>query len=188
MSSGQTSGLGKAAKMTSAREVVKFCAKKKPVTARQDQNIQDICKTLAKERIGALLVTNKEGEVVGVVSERDIVFRLAETEMVTEMFIQKATKVQDIMTPNFKIISCKLDDSVHTVMELMLQNNIRHLGIRDDDNKLVAFVSMKDALACVNQDTRDEGALKNYFNAIGEGRGWGSMASGAAFRAPETSS
>merc|ERR1719245_1818000 len=169
--------------MTSAREVVRFCKKKKPVTARQDQSIQDICKTLAKESIGALLVTNAQGEGTGVVSERDIVYRLAETEML----IQKETKVGDIMTPNFKIISCKLDDSVHTVMDLMLRNNIRHLGIRDDDNKLVAFVSMKDALAAVNQDTRDEGALKNYFTAIGEGRGWGSMASGAAFRAPETS-
>merc|ERR1719192_2538101 len=99
--------------------------------------------------------------------------------MITEMFIQQGAKVADIMTPNFKIISCKLDDSVHTVMELMLRNNIRHLGIRDDDNKLVAFVSMKDALACVNQDTQDEGALKSYFSAIGERERWGTMASGA---------
>merc|ERR550539_114621 len=109
--------LGKAAQLTSAREVMKMSRFKKMHAVSETSKVKDVCDILAKENIGALPVTTKAGDVVGVVSERDVI-RICSTKAGDGM----TTSVADIMVPKEKIVTCSVDDSVYVVMEKMLEN------------------------------------------------------------------
>ena len=47
-------------------------------TVRPDASLFEIINKLAQKRIGAIVVVGDNGEVVGIISERDIIRRLAE--------------------------------------------------------------------------------------------------------------
>ncbi len=67
---------------------------------------------LAEHRIGALVVTNGDRKIVGILSERDIVRALAKDGPK-----QSKHSVRNVMTPKVKI--CNEHHTVNEVMEIM---------------------------------------------------------------------
>lgn len=112
---------------------------------------------LAQHGIGAVLVMNGE-RVLGILSERDIVRRLAdEGGQVLE------TTIDTVMTR--AIISCGLADTVDQVMEAMTARRIRHLPVIDG-GRIVGIVSIGDVVKSVIDDARHEAEdLKRYIAA-----------------------
>ena len=106
------------------------------ISVEQGDSIMSACKTLAQHRIGCVLVMDETGELVGVMSERDVARNLPHYgPALVDM------PVLTIMTAN--VITCDHHDSIAKVMELMTTKRIRHLPVMDD-GKLVGMVSIGD--------------------------------------------
>jgi CBS domain-containing protein len=108
------------------------------VTLTPDLSVKEAVATLAKHRIGALVVTNGAGVIRGIISERDIVRRLAEDGPKS---LEK--KVSEVMTANVKV--CAEDHTVNEVMEIMTNGRFRHLPV-ERDGRLIGLISIGDVV------------------------------------------
>jgi CBS domain-containing protein len=95
-------------------------------------------KLLSTYRIGALVVLDAGGRLVGILSERDIVRTMAD---VGNAVLQ--LPVAQVMTRN--VSTCDVNDSISSVMERMTKGKFRHMPVLDKD-RLAGLVSIGDAL------------------------------------------
>src|SRR4029453_19406049 len=95
-------------------------------------------KLLSTHRIGALVVLDAAGRLVGMLSERDIVRTMAN---VGSAVLQ--LPVAQVMTRN--ISTCDVNDSISSVMDRMTKCKFRHMPVLDKD-RLAGLVSIGDAL------------------------------------------
>jgi CBS domain-containing protein len=95
-------------------------------------------KLLSAHLIGALVVLDGGGRLVGILSERDIVRTMAD---VGSAVLQ--LPVAQVMTRN--VSTCDVNDSITRVMERMTKGKFRHMPVLDKD-RLVGLVSIGDAL------------------------------------------
>lgn len=105
------------------------------VTIGSDETVRSASQALAKARIGALPVLD-DGRLVGIVSERDIAYALAETDVGTGK-----RKVSEIMTR--KLRTCTPDSTIDDCLGMMTERRIRHLPVLQDE-RLVGLVSIGD--------------------------------------------
>ncbi|WP_298822683.1 CBS domain-containing protein [uncultured Roseibium sp.] len=105
---------------------------------RPQNTLHEAVEMLRDKRIGALVVKNSEGGLQGILSERDIVRKLAETPGQT-----LAQKVEDVMTTNVEV--CRPDDALITVLRKMTEGRFRHMPVIDDGN-LVGIVTIGDVV------------------------------------------
>lgn len=91
-------------------------------TTTADTLLQEAINVLAKQRIGALVVSGNGRTIEGILSERDIVRALAK-----EALDFSSQTVGYLMTSN--VFTCTPDTSVVDVMELMDKKRIRHVPI-----------------------------------------------------------
>jgi CBS domain-containing protein len=89
--------------------------------------------------IGVAIVTDDQGEILGIISERDISRGLAQYgAKITEM------RVDELMIRD--IVTCDMASSVADAMALMQAKKIRHLPVTGDENELVGVISMRDMM------------------------------------------
>lgn len=89
--------------------------------------------------IGVAIVTDPQGEILGIISERDISRGLAQYgAKITEM------RVDELMIRD--IVTCDMASSVADAMALMQAKKIRHLPVTDDEHNLVGVISMRDMM------------------------------------------
>jgi CBS domain-containing protein len=93
---------------------------------------------LKERRIGALLVTDANGTLLGILSERDIVRKLADTPGQT-----LPQKVEDIMTT--QVQTCTPEDTLVDVLRRMSDGRFRHMPVKDDTG-LVGMVTIGDVV------------------------------------------
>ncbi|MEM9793511.1 MAG: CBS domain-containing protein, partial [Pseudomonadota bacterium] len=93
---------------------------------------------LRDKRIGALLVTDAAGELQGILSERDIVRKLAETPGQT-----LPQRVEDNMTR--EVETCGPDDALVMVLRQMTKGHFRHMPVVDN-GKLCGMVTIGDVV------------------------------------------
>ncbi len=110
----------------------------KVITVGIDEKITEVTRTLAVERLGAVVVTDDDGKLAGIISERDIVRALNERGAAVQDL-----GVGDLMTRS--VITCTPENSIEEVMELMTSHEIRHLPVVEDD-ALVGVVSILDVV------------------------------------------
>ena len=118
------------------------------LTIGPDEPVQAVATVLATNNIGALPVCDPTGDLVGIISERDIVRGFAERGNDAE-----GLTVADLMTWN--VITCVPKDDVGDTLAVMNENRIRHLPVLDD-GRLTAIVSFRDVMAAVLKETRDQ--------------------------------
>jgi CBS domain-containing protein len=102
-----------------------------------DRTVYDALELMEKRNIGALLVM-VEGEVVGIVSERDYA-----RKVVLMGRSSRETNVREIMTPD--VIALEVDQTVEHAMAVMTDNHIRHLPIHDQ-GKLIGIITIGDVV------------------------------------------
>ena len=108
------------------------------VTTQPEATISATSRLLSEHRIGAVLVTDKSGKIVGVMSERDIVNGMARHgAAVTDH------TVADLMTR--KVHTCQPGDTIAEVMAVMTERRIRHLPVLDD-GRLSGMISIGDVV------------------------------------------
>jgi CBS domain-containing protein len=105
-------------------------------TARSIDTVEAAIRQLYDERIGALVVLNRWGKIVGMFSERDAIHALARHGSEALQY-----EVHELMTPD--VTTCSPGDRIDAVMELMSVHRVRHLPVMEEE-KLVGIVSMGD--------------------------------------------
>jgi len=107
--------------------------------------ISEIALALKDKKIGAVPIVDDDNKLLGIVSERDIVSKL-----VVEAKDADLTTAKEIMTS--KIITAKLNDDINYTIDVMKNNNIRHMPVLDENNRLTDFFSIRDFLRAEMQD------------------------------------
>ena len=127
----------------------------KVFTAGVGDKIVDAVALLAEHKIGALIITDAQEKVAGILSERDIVRRLHQSS--TTLLHQQ---ISTCMTAN--PICCGLSASVDEMMQIMTENRIRHLPVVEDGH-LVGMISIGDVVKRKILATEEEAAaLREY--------------------------
>lgn len=107
-------------------------------TIRPQQTLHEAVEMLRDLRIGALVVTDANGGLIGILSERDIVRKLADAPGKT-----LPHKVEDVMTR--KVETCTASDPLVTVLKRMTEGRFRHMPVVDDD-ALIGLVTIGDVV------------------------------------------
>ena len=103
-------------------------------TTQPHRTLQEIAGVLAEKGIGAVIVTGNDGEVLGIVSERDIVRAVGRHGVGV---LQEA--VSKHMTS--KVVTTHMGDAIDHVMEVMTAGRFRHLPVIENGRLWVLFRS-----------------------------------------------
>ncbi len=123
-------------------------------TVQPETTLSDAVKTLGARKIGAVLVMSK-GQIEGILSERDIVRVLGERGAAV-----LDEPVSAVMTR--KVVSCRPNDTVAAIMEMMTTGKFRHLPVVEND-RVVGLISIGDVVKWrVREYESEQEALREY--------------------------
>jgi CBS domain-containing protein len=119
--------------------LAKELLKKKPskieaITA--EATLDEILEKLVAKKIGCLLVTNDSGNLIGIVSEKDVLRKIHEVRDAYHTLT-----AEEIMSS--KVVVALPDDHIDEIAEMMQKNWIRHIPIVEDD-EIVGLISSRD--------------------------------------------
>ncbi len=121
------------------------------VTIAPDTTLAEVVDVLKRERIGAVVVTEEKGGLVGIISERDVAHGLAEHG--ADLL---AKRVAELMTS--PVVTCTPGSSVEEVMKEMTVGRFRHLPVVKDD-MLLGIISIGDVVKNRLEELETETAM-----------------------------
>ena len=128
------------------------------VTVGPQQTVKRVVEVLAQNRIGAVPVIGAEGELVGIISERDIIRGMSEHAGAV-----LTLPAGQLMTREVK--TCSAEDELVDLMEVMTLQRIRHLPVIQD-GALHGIVSIGDVVKQRLEEVRFEAEeLRRYITS-----------------------
>ena len=125
------------------------------VTVGQDETVSTAIKRLVEHDRGSLPVCDDKGDLVGIVTERDILRRcFARNDSPVKV------KMRDIMTK--EVIIGTPEHDLYYAISVMKQKRIRHLPIVDK-KKVVGMISMRDLLGVRLEEYQSQVHLLNHY-------------------------
>ncbi|WP_374383667.1 CBS domain-containing protein [Dongia sp.] len=132
--------------------------KQKPnrlISVGEKDSLADVAAILTRENIGAVTVLDGQGEMVGIVSERDLVRQIAR-----EGAGVLGNSVASVMTKS--VVCCTPEDSIEGTMALMTERRFRHLPVRSQ-GRIIGMISIGDVVKRRVEDAEREAAsLRDY--------------------------
>jgi diguanylate cyclase (GGDEF)-like protein len=116
-------------------------------TMPEEATIAAAARAMSERNIGCLLVLDAKGQFCGIVTERDVVKKVA-----SKGLDPAAVQLKDILTS--EIISCTMQSAISTVEELMHWHKIRHIPVIEDGHP-IAILSSRDIIAYQISRSRD---------------------------------
>ena len=107
-------------------------------TLSEDSSILDAVQALGRHKVGAMVVTDGDMHIRGILSERDVVGAIAGRGVGA-----LSEPVSALMTR--KVITCTRDMPITKLMELMTKGRFRHLPV-EADGKLAGIISIGDVV------------------------------------------
>ena len=107
-------------------------------------SVFDALERMAEKKVGALVVTEASGAIVGLLSERDYA-----RKVVLLGRVSKETPAREIMST--EVVCVSPEQSVDTCMALMTQRKFRHLPVVKDE-RLVGIISIGDVVKAIIDD------------------------------------
>ena len=136
-------------------ELLRIKGGREVLKIKDNASIAEAATLLTENKIGALLVENKDSKIVGILSERDIVGGMGPHGADLH-----DVRVAELMTS--KVIQCSTNDSVLQAMALMTDRRIRHLPVLEN-NELVGFISVGDLVKCrISEFQVEAEAMRQY--------------------------
>lgn len=127
------------------------------VTTRPDATIAEVARLLKAKRIGAVVVTDADEELCGIISERDLACGLA-----AHGADLLRMRVGDVMTR--EISTCSPDDGIDRLMRQMTEGRFRHLPVVQD-GKMIGIISIGDVVKHRLQELENEAhMLQDYIS------------------------
>jgi CBS domain-containing protein len=133
------------------------------VTLQPNDPAQYAAQMMAECDCGAIPVVNRQGQMIGMVTDRDITIRL-----VANGANLAFARVGDCMTN--KAFACHVNDSLINCMRSMSCHQIRRMPIVDDRNRVVGIISQADIAQHASQrtGTGERRAMSDVVCAISE--------------------
>ncbi|NIM25832.1 MAG: CBS domain-containing protein [Nitrosopumilaceae archaeon] len=130
---------------------VRDIMEKNVITIEHDKSALDASKLLKDKGISFVVIT-KNNDPIGLVSERDIVRKIAALD-------KKASEVsiEELMSKNFH--SVKSQDDIEMAIQKMLNNNIRRLLVLDNE-KLEGVITQTDLTSFLRSKLLINGMLE----------------------------
>lgn len=113
-----------------------------------NHTISDTIKLLVEHDCGSFPVCNDKGELVGIITERDIVRKCFTGGTDCSRF-----RVKDVMST--KVAVGRADDDLDYAINVMKMEKIRHLPVVDG-HKVIGMISMRDLLGVQLEQSRTE--------------------------------
>ncbi len=117
-------------------------------SAETGETVADVARRMASWNIGALVVLDREGNLAGVFSERDLMKRV-----VLRGLDPESTPIHQVMSTDLT----KADefDTLDDAMELMKRCGCRHLPVMRS-GRVIGFISMRDLMLYELERKTDE--------------------------------
>lgn len=124
-------------------------------TTDADRSLAEAARMLAEKRIGALVVTGGAGEVLGILSERDIIRAVGQNSAAA-----LESPVSQYMTRS--VVTCDPSMSLDHLMGSMTTGRFRHLPVVEN-GRLAGIVSIGDVVKFrVAEIEADAKAMRDY--------------------------
>ncbi|MDQ8697223.1 CBS domain-containing protein [Hyphomicrobium sp. LHD-15] len=124
-------------------------------TVRPNASLLDVAKKLGTKKIGAIVVVGENGNVAGIISERDIIRAVSERGAPA-----LGLMVSEVMTRT--VVSCRETSEIDELMETMTKGRFRHMPVIEDD-ALVGIISIGDVVKFhVAEVEMEVSAMRNY--------------------------
>jgi CBS domain-containing protein len=102
-----------------------------------DANLATAAKMMWDSDCGALPILNVQGQVMGMITDRDICMGTATKN-------KPASEITVWETSSGKAYTCRETDDVHTALDIMKRERVRRLPVVDEDGVLQGIVAMND--------------------------------------------
>ena len=129
---------------------------KKIETIEESASVQEVAIKMKDKNISSLIVVDSFGKSKGLITERDLIRKVCVKDICTSQVI-----VKEIMS--LPLITINSNESPSTAIDIMLQHNIRHLLVVDDEteiNQPIGIVTPRD-LTRYQEFTRDDANKDN---------------------------
>ena len=138
-------------------KLVSRMSKRKCYTLSEADTVKIASQNLHEKKVGSMPVLDKNNNVVGIISERDL------AQFIYAERFNSNLPVSQIMTKD--LVTCDLNTSVTELMNEMTEKKIRHILIMDDQ-KLLGIVSIGDVVKhLINKIKEENKNLKDYINS-----------------------
>ncbi len=126
-------------------------------TISPDETVAKLVELLAQHRIGAMVVSSDGEQVIGIVSERDIVRALVRGPEVLSQ------KVSDLMTA--EVVTCEPDVELEEMVQTMTSKRFRHVPVMVEGS-LSGIVSIGDIVKSrLDELQHERDHLQSYINS-----------------------
>ena len=124
-----------------------------------DASLADAAKELTDKRVGCVIVVNADGDILGVLSERDIV---------REVALRGAACLNDRVATAMSstVITADPEESIDDGLARMTDRRIRHLPVLQD-GRLIGLVSIGDLVKRKIEEVEVEAASLRAYIASG---------------------
>ena len=133
---------------------IKALTRRGCITACPDTPISKVVMLMAENNVGAIVITNKDAIVEGIVSERDIVREISVNDDLSVL------TAEDLMTK--EVFSVSPQASSSELMHVMTNKKIRHLPIISN-RKLLGIVSIGDVVKRILEKYENEAEQMRAF-------------------------
>lgn len=156
-------------KITANHVFEKSCYSKIDFKINENNNVKEALARFTAFNVGCLAVVNNNDKLVGVVSERDYIKKVASLEKKNEDVF-----IKDICTYNPHIIIAQKNESINRCMQKMMFKDIRHLLILDNKkDDFIGMISIRDLIREVEKKNTEIITRLSDFN-FGKGAYFGS--------------
>jgi len=113
-------------------------------TILETESAMEAVQRMSEFNIGLLATLDDQGKVSGLLSERDLICKVALLDLRPQDVL-----ISDIKTTATNIITVTSSDTIMDCMELMLKHNCRHLPIVNDNKCVVGMLTISDCCRAV---------------------------------------
>lgn len=126
-----------------------------------DTTVAEAVRLMRAEAISALVVSDDDVRIHGIVSDRGIMNAIADRGVAV-----MNERVGDMMTK--EVFTCLPEDRVSTIMGTMTQRRIRHIPVVDRQGCLCGIISIGDVVKHrLDEIEREADALREYISGTG---------------------
>jgi len=138
-------------------KLVSRMSKRKCYTLTETDTVKAASQNLHEKKVGSMPVLDKNNNVVGIISERDL------SQFIYAERFNSNLPISQIMTK--ELVTCDLNTSVTELMDEMTEKKIRHILIMEE-KKLLGIVSIGDVVNHLIDKIKEENkSLKDYINS-----------------------
>ena len=146
--------------MTSVEKMIPV-ARERLVTIRDDAPLAEAAGFLDGRHINLVVVCDKAGFMVGIITRTDIVRRMSICTGCSCTATAATVMTRDV-------VSCRPRDLLQDVWSIMKERKLLHVPIVAEDSRPLGVINARDALFALLEETQyEEALLRDYVTGIG---------------------